>query len=248
MFSSGLQADCRQALAIGLDVSGSVDAREYRLQLDGLAAALQDAEVRAALLAMPSAPVSLAVYEWSGPEDQHLIAGWTMISHQPVLDQFSARLLTTERTIGTPSTAIGSSMLYGASLLMQQPACWSHTLDLSGDGTSNSGPRPREVKTNRAVQDITINALVIGTTSLNAQTGPTERLTDYYKSEVIFGPAGFTEEAAGFENFKTTMVRKLLRELQGVNVSRLQPGAQSALSKYSGSDQSNTVPFGVGMY
>lgn len=31
------QANCRLALALGLDVSGSVDSREYRLQLDGLA-------------------------------------------------------------------------------------------------------------------------------------------------------------------------------------------------------------------
>ena len=33
-------AACRQALALGLDVSGSVDACEYRLQIDGLAQAL----------------------------------------------------------------------------------------------------------------------------------------------------------------------------------------------------------------
>ena len=32
------RAQCRQALLLALDVSGSVDAREYRLQLDGLAA------------------------------------------------------------------------------------------------------------------------------------------------------------------------------------------------------------------
>ncbi|MCX8955594.1 DUF1194 domain-containing protein, partial [Ruegeria sp. NA] len=37
--------ECRQALALGLDVSGSVDSREYRLQLDGLASALTRPEV-----------------------------------------------------------------------------------------------------------------------------------------------------------------------------------------------------------
>ena len=49
-------ADCRQALALGLDVSGSVDALEYRLQLDGVAGALLDPEVIGAFLAFPDAP------------------------------------------------------------------------------------------------------------------------------------------------------------------------------------------------
>ena len=48
-------AACRLALALGLDVSGSVDAAEYRLQLDGVAAALTDEDVQAALFAMPGA-------------------------------------------------------------------------------------------------------------------------------------------------------------------------------------------------
>ena len=35
--TSPVMAECRQALALGLDVSGSVDAREYRLQIGGVA-------------------------------------------------------------------------------------------------------------------------------------------------------------------------------------------------------------------
>ena len=59
-------AACRQSLALALDVSASVDAREYVLQLEGVALALEDPAVRAALLDLPDAPVSLAVFEWSG--------------------------------------------------------------------------------------------------------------------------------------------------------------------------------------
>lgn len=219
LFTSPIYADCRQALAIGLDVSGSVDAREYRLQLDGLAAALQQDDVRAALLTMPSAPVKLAVYEWSGAEDQHLVVDWTVIDGPKTLDQFIARLFGTKRTITAPPTAIGSSMLYGAFLLAQQPDCWRRTLDLSGDGPSNSGPRPRDVKTLSGLsQQITINALVVGNAQADAKT---QNLTDYYRAEVITGPASFVEEAAGFEQFKEVMQRKLLRELQGLTLSDL---------------------------
>ena len=49
LWASAGVAECRQALALGLDVSGSVDAREYRLQLDGVAGALDDPAVRAAV-------------------------------------------------------------------------------------------------------------------------------------------------------------------------------------------------------
>jgi len=54
-------AGCRQALAMALDVSGSVDTREYHLQLDGLASALTDPDVQRAMLAQPGNPVYLAV-------------------------------------------------------------------------------------------------------------------------------------------------------------------------------------------
>lgn len=66
-------AACRQALALGLDVSGSVDAQEYRLQTDGLAAALLHPEVVEAFLALSDLPVSLAIYEWSGPGTQVIV-------------------------------------------------------------------------------------------------------------------------------------------------------------------------------
>ena len=48
--SAGADAACRQALALGLDVSGSVDEAEYQLQLQGLAAALIRDDVRASLI------------------------------------------------------------------------------------------------------------------------------------------------------------------------------------------------------
>ena len=63
LLAAPADAACRQALALGLDVSSSVDDTEYRLQLDGLAAALLKPEVRAAFLALPDAPVRLYVFE-----------------------------------------------------------------------------------------------------------------------------------------------------------------------------------------
>ena len=42
---SGPAQACRTALILAMDVSNSVDPGEYRLQIDGLAAALRDPEI-----------------------------------------------------------------------------------------------------------------------------------------------------------------------------------------------------------
>ena len=209
-------AACRQALALGLDVSGSVDAREYRLQLDGLAAALTSADVEDALLAMPGAPVRLTVFEWSAPEDQRLIVPWVEITTATDLQAVATTLRAVTRSPSGPSTALGVALRHGAGLLAEQSACWTRTLDISGDGRSNTGPEPREVRNQPELAGITVNALVIG--SGNAVRGD---LNAYFGTLVIHGPGAFYEQADSFDGYETAMIRKLLRELQGLAVSEV---------------------------
>jgi hypothetical protein len=212
---AGAAAPCRQALALGLDVSGSVDAAEYRLQMDGLAAALTHERVRAALLSMPGAPVRLLVYEWSGPGDQRLVLDWTDVTDATALQEIAHRLATTTRAAANPSTALGTAIAFGARLLAAQAGCWKRTLDISGDGESNTGPRPQDVAPLGAFEGITVNALVIGGTAPDGGSS----LVDYFKALVIRGPGAFVEPAAGFDDYEAAMVRKLLREVEGLALS-----------------------------
>ncbi|MGX9350780.1 DUF1194 domain-containing protein [Shimia sp. W99] len=212
-------AECRQALALGLDVSGSVDSKEYRLQLDGLAAALQHPEVVEALLSLPAHPVDLAVYEWSGPYDQRLLLPWRSIGDLATLQSFAGHLNTVTRSSMDPSTALGTAKTFGGALLARRPACWKHTLDISGDGKSNTGPRPRDI---RLPTHITINALVIGsddTASTDRRQADVGELSSYFRAWVIQGPDAFIETAVGFVDFERAMVRKLKRELQGLSLA-----------------------------
>jgi hypothetical protein len=210
-------AACRQALALGLDVSGSVDAREYRLQINGLAAALDNIAVRDALLSSPGAPVSVMVYEWSGPSDQAVIVPWAVIEDAATLDGFIETLLQTTRRDVSPGTALGTTITLGAQYLDQQPACWKRTLDISGDGMSNLGPRPRDVKDAIGARGITVNALVIAATPQLEG----DALASYFRAEVITGPDAFVETAVGFDDYEAAMTRKLLRELEVLAVSEL---------------------------
>lgn len=219
-------AGCRQALALGLDVSGSVDAKEYRAQLDGLASALNDAEVRNKILEMPSAPVRLLVYEWSGPGDQHVLLPWTAIDQSAALDIAIETLRQTRRRDATPGTALGVAMTYGARQLAQQSDCWKRTLDISGDGKSNLGPRPRDVKHRIERSGITINGLVIGADAPNIgdlRQAEISELSAYYSAEVILGQEAFVQAALGYDSYADAMKRKLLRELEGLILSYLPP-------------------------
>lgn len=217
-------AECRQALALGLDVSGSVDAREYRLQMSGVASALDAPEVREKLLSMPAAPVALMIYEWSGPNDQMIVVPWTRVETDASIDIVIETLRQTTRRDATPGTALGVAMRLGQIFLAQQPDCWKHTLDISGDGKSNLGPRPRDVRDQIAASGITINGLVIGVDDPNigdirqAEIG---ELSSYFRAEVMIGPDAFVHTAIGFNDYARAMKQKLLRELESLIFSQV---------------------------
>ena len=220
------EAACRQALALGLDVSGSVDAREYRLQMDGLAAALDSPKVRQALLMLPGTPVELLVYEWSGPEDPAVILPWTAITSAPVLGAVIGQLRATERRQATPGTALGLAMREGVAHLSERSECWKLTLDLSGDGKSNLGPRPVDVKPEIEPTGITVNALVIGADAPalgDVRQAEISGLSAYFHSNVIVGSDSFVETALGFEDYAAAMARKLERELETLILGQAPP-------------------------
>ena len=221
----GADLACRQALALGLDVSGSVDEEEYRLQLDGLAAALRAPQVQEAFLAMPQAPVELAIFEWSGLNQHRLLVDWTPVTDAETLGRISARLRGTFGSYTDPSTAIGAAMVFGAGLLDQRQNCWQHTLDISGDGPANIGPAPGLIP-DAVLGGITINGLVI-TPASRANTTKNLRnvktLLEYYQAQVTRGPGAFVETADDFADFENAMTRKLLRELAGLSLSKASP-------------------------
>ena len=224
LWSSAGFAACRQALAIGLDISGSVDTAEYRLQMDGLAVALLDRDVQDAFLAMPGANVRLYIYEWGGYGTQRPLVGWIDITEVADLNRIANLLLSTERRPHDPATALGRAMQYGAQALASQRDCWRLTIDLSGDGESNIGPQPSEVRDAPSLSNITVNALVIGADAApftDKRNSEIAELTAYFRSKVIRGPEAFVEAAIEFEEFQDAMSRKLLKELQTMAVGAL---------------------------
>lgn len=216
---------CRQALALGLDVSGSVDAREWQLQIEGLARALAAPEVTRAFLAVEGAPVWITVYEWAGDASPRDLVPWIAVRSQEDLHQVQTKLRSLTRVPHGPGTAMGEAIRFGGALLSERPGCWRYTLDISADGRSNMGPRPERVRFEPNLSNVTINGLIVSTGSdtagADAITRELDGLERYFKGAVIKGYGAFVERAGSYQDYERAMTRKLLKELQTLAIGWL---------------------------
>lgn len=199
------RAECRLALVLALDVSSSVDAREYDLQRIGLASALDAPEIRAAILQGGAGDVALAVYEWSGRFQEKLHLDWMLLRSEAEITDAASLLAGIQRSTDEYPTALGSALGYGAQLMTHAPDCARRVIDVSGDGINNQGFGPALAYRNFPFEGITVNGLVI--------LGHDPEVLQYYQSQVLRGPGAFLELAEGFEDFEQAMARKLLREI-----------------------------------
>lgn len=216
LFTASARAEpCRLSLALGLDVSGSVDAAEYQLQIAGLAAALTDPDVQAAFLAVPDVPVALAIYEWSASRYQRVLQDWVLIGDQAALHDAAQRLATTKRTPAPEATGLAAALRFGKTLMDRGPACWDRTLDISGDGKNNDWPTPKQLRKAGLVAGLRVNALVVISADTDDKADGRElgELPAYFRAEIIQGPNAFVETARGFEDYARAMRKKLLKEL-----------------------------------
>lgn len=202
MLTAPAASACDIALMLAVDVSGSVDGREYRIQMDGLAAALTDRSITGALVASEA---QLALMQWTGSGRQTVVVNWTKITSADDVHAFAFQVATVPRLWRDFSTAVGEAMSLAVPYFAIVDDCERHVIDISGDGISNEGIAPREVWPRLAEQGITVNALVIEDTGFG--------LTDWYEQNVIFGEAAFAVTANSFEEYPPQIIRKLYREL-----------------------------------
>ena len=228
------QAACRLALALALDVSGSVDEVEYVQQLNGVAEALANPEVQRVLFETPEVPVNVAIFEWSASTYQRVIVDWTPLVGPADVDKIRATLLNWRRAPAPEATGLGAALEYGAAMISRAPACWDQTLDISADGQNNDWPSPYRLRENGRLGAMNVNALVIATdfssTLDRTPTGVAE-LTAYFSARIIHGPGAFVEVASGYGDYADAMTRKLLRELATQPLGRAPSIAPLSLPK-----------------
>lgn len=209
---------CKLALVLAIDISGSVDTQEYRIQMDGLAAALNDPTVQDALI---DSKARIAVLHWTGASRQVLISNWRQIDGRADVVEISRIVAEAPREYRHFSTAIGDALIVAADLLGDVGgACERKVVDVSGDGPSNEGADVSVVRDSLVRGGVQINGLAIETTD--------ETLTDYYRKKVIGGPGAFVLTAKNFEDYPRAIRRKLLREITKPVVEAPRPKGRDA--------------------
>ncbi|MEX0310454.1 MAG: DUF1194 domain-containing protein [Tateyamaria sp.] len=192
---------CELALLLAVDVSGSVDAQEYRIQMDGLAHALRDGIVADALVDQRA---EVALVQWTGASRQRQTIAWTPLrTYQDVLS-LAERISADERVWRNYSTAIGEALLVSRAAFGPVAHCHRKVIDVSGDGVSNEGIEPSTQRAALNEAQIVVNAIAI-------ETDQTD-LTAYFFENVITGAGAFVETANGFEDYPEKIKRKLQRE------------------------------------
>ncbi len=206
-------AGCELALLLAVDVSGSVDAREFSVQMEGLADGLRDGVVTEALVRGESA---VALMQWTGSSRQVQSIAWTRIGTPEDVEALAARVARVPRVWTEFATAIGQAMTFGTGVFDRAPACRRRVMDISSDGRNNEGTEPAEVKGAMSSLAIIVNALVI--------RGTDGDLPDYFARNVMTGPNAFVVTAESYDEYAERMRRKLRRETERP-MSALPPAA-----------------------
>lgn len=194
------------ALVLAVDGSASVTYEEFGLIAGGMAAALREPPIIAALIGGPAKASLCSLLLWSGAGAQEVITGWTLIASKADAIGFAEQVDNMPRVVTAGETAIGEALLASLTLLSHIPDTPARqVVNVIGDGRSNSGLAPGPVRDRMAEAGITINGLCI----LHEEPD----LLESYTREVIGGQGAFAVTCQDYPAFAAAMKQKLAREL-----------------------------------
>lgn len=197
---------CAVELILAVDVSGSIDDREFVLQMEGTAAAFEHPSMINAVGAQEGG-IQVILTQWSGRTRQRIVTDWHLIEDAPSMAAFANAIRRGGRYWRNYSTAIGEALEHAKRVGETVPErCKRRIVDVSGDGISNEGREPRGMAQELAALGYSVNGLVI--------RGDSPDPVDYYRKHVLAGPRSFLEIAEGFEDYPRAILKKLLREIE----------------------------------
>ena len=206
--------DVDLALALGIDISGSIDPDEAKLQRQGYVMAFRDPVIVKAILGGPNGRIAVAYYEWSDSWMQKLLIDWTLLDSEQSIAAFAQRLDEAPISIAR-RTSISGAIRYAIPLFGRSPyEPQRRVLDISGDGSNNDGGLVTDMRYEALKDKIVINGLPIMNDRPNPFGFPNEEDLDrYYLHCVTGGPRSFVEVARNFEDFPRAVRKKLLQEV-----------------------------------
>lgn len=206
------------ALVVSVDVSNSVDEKRYRLQMEGIAKALEDPSVLDAIFNGPQGGILFSMMTWA--DRPKFIVPWQKISNKREAASVAALVRRLPHQ-GGEFTCL-SKMLRNISdkIVPQLPAqALRVVIDVSGDGKDNCNPQEpvASVRDELVSYGVTINGLPI------LEGDEAETLEDWYKENVRGGAGGFILPASGYKDFGRAIRQKFVIEIS----DRRRDGARS---------------------
>lgn len=220
IFSSSLLMGGQTALAteevdvelvLLADVSRSVDAREFALQRDGLAAAFSAPHFSERNLhGRARGRIAVTLVYWSSPGFNKVVVPWTSIADDRGATAFSKEILNSSpsenglQLAGRPfdgTTAPGSAITFGLSLFADEKVTGSRRVMLVlGDGVENAGVSTAQSRD---------AALAGGVDAIHAIAVGSETLKQWFSENVQGGKGAFTSGTQSFDQLPAVIKEKI---------------------------------------
>ncbi len=212
--AAALEIDLELVLAI--DISGSIDPEEAKLQREGYVAAFEDPELIRAMTDGMHGRIAVAYFEWASAWQQRLVVDWTLIDGKQASLGFAKKLGEVPIIIGQ-RTSISGAIGYALPMFGRKGyQATRRVIDISGDGPNNDGDFIWTARELAAAAGVTVNGLAIINDRPNRWGFPTSPDLDlYYEACVITGPGAFVIVARDFQSFGEAVKKKLLLEVAG---------------------------------
>jgi Protein of unknown function (DUF1194) len=196
------------ALIMAVDVSGSVDERRYRLQMDGIARALVDPVVVNVIVSGQNAAILFSIVTWA--DHPRMALPWVRISNQGEAEIVAALVRGLPREGGN-FTCMARMLRHLADKVVPQiPAMATRVVvDVSGDGRDNCNPAESvaAIRDELSGAKRTINGLPI------LEGREVDTLEAWYRQNVKSGPGSFVLPASGYEDFGRAIRQKFVTEI-----------------------------------
>lgn len=219
------QTDVDLQLALMVDASGSVNQYRFELQKRGYVDAFRNPRVLAAIMGGRTQSIAVTMVQWTGPFLHAMVLPWTVLKDDASIKSAASIIEKTPRALYGGGTSISGAIDHAMALFPQSPFKGDRlVMDISGDGSNNSGRSVVRARDEAAAKDVTINGLPI--------LAFEPYLDQYFRDFVIGGPGGFMIVAKDFESFGEAILKKMIIEI--ASDDRQPPGLARASSRYIG--------------
>ena len=206
----------------------------------GYAAAIVDPRVMRAMTGGAHGRIAVVFVEWASEFEQRVVIDWTIVGSESEAQEVSERMRAAARSFWG-RTSISAAIDFSMALLARSPfQADRRVIDVSGDGTNNSGRDVTAARDAAIAQGVTINGLVILSDvplpTNPSHTHPPGGLTAYYENNVIGGPGAFVRRGGELRGVRpvassASWSRRLPRCRDARHrSSRLDPGTSQAVA------------------